>query len=390
MDVHEQLITVKIEDIAFGGDGVGRLADGRIVFVPYTAVGDVARVRVVRQQRRHARGELEELLTPGPARVEPPCAYYGTCDGCRYQHIDAAAALSHKTQQLKEILQRIGGIADVPDVDPVVASPQPYGYRNKLKLRRSGKGYGYLAADNRTVVPIDRCEIADSAINEALAATRSTLRDETVTFRVDATGSVHHYGDTGTDALWLTEPLGDGNMMVPLTGFCQVNPAVGGQLVDWVRRQFAETPTTHLIDLYAGVGVFAIVLAPDAETVCAVESQAVAVAAAKANAEARGLQNITFVERRVDRNISEVFEGCDATATTIVLDPPRQGCGRGVIEKIAQFAPHRLIYVSCNAATLARDIGTLATAMALERLALFDMFPQTAHFESVAVFRALP
>ena len=282
MDVNEQLITVKIEDIAFGGDGVGRLADGRVVFVPYTAVGDVVHVRVVRQQRRYARGEVEQLLTPGPARAEPPCAYYGTCNGCRYQHIDGAAALSHKTQQLQEILQRIGGIADAPDVDPVVASPQPYGYRNKLKLRRSGKGYGYLAADNRTVVPIERCEIADSAINGALAAARPTLRDETVTFRVDATGTVHYYGDTGTDALWLTESLGDGNMMVPLTGFCQVNPAVGSQLVDWVRRQFAATPTTHLIDLYAGAGVFAIVLAAVAETVCAVESQAAAVAAAKA------------------------------------------------------------------------------------------------------------
>ncbi|MBV1917692.1 MAG: TRAM domain-containing protein, partial [Sphingomonadaceae bacterium] len=194
--------TITIDDVAFGGDGVGRMADGRVVFVPYTTVGDRVRVKVTRSKKRFVRAEIEAVLESAPTRVTPPCPFYTRCVGCQYQHIDPAEVIDLKAKQLRGLLQRVGSLGEIPDIDPIVASPSSYGYRNKLKVHKTQHGFGFYGADNKTVVPITSCAIAAPAIGAALA--NLDAAGDTLTLRLDADGTVHKFTDKDSAATRIT------------------------------------------------------------------------------------------------------------------------------------------------------------------------------------------
>lgn len=377
--------TILIDDVAFGGDGVGRMPDGRVVFVPYTTIGDRVRVQVMRSQKRFVRAEIDEVVEAAQSRVTPACPFYTRCDGCKYQHIASTDAVDLKIKQLRGLLQRVGSLGAIPDIDPIVASPSAYGYRNKLKVHKADHGFGFYRADNKTVLPITSCAIAAPAINAAFATLDAAAT--TNTLRLDATGTVHRFTGGETTATRITERLDEGELAVPLTGFFQVNPEVGRSLVTWVRSYFADYSTSSVVDLYAGVGAFALALGDLAERVRAVESDVAAVAAAGDNARAWGLSNIDIIADSVEAAVPAVFAGLSPETTTVVIDPPRTGCRPQVLDAIRTFGPEQIIYVSCNAATLARDLKALTAeaGYCVKRLAFFDMFPQTTHFETVAV-----
>ena len=245
-------LKIEIHDVAYGGDGVGRLADGRAVFVPFSAVGDRLLARLATQHRRFARGTIEKVLEPGPNRAEPRCPYYGECGGCCGQHLTAGEQVRLKVGQLRAVLARIGGMRQLPPVEEARPAPEVYGYRNKIALKPvlSGArvtGWGYTRRDNLSILPIESCPIARPELNTRLAALRASgeaarlpargkPEAEKLVLRRSSSGEVLAFR-IPPDTL-LTERVLDLSLRVPAGGFFQVNPPVLDRLAGWLREAY--------------------------------------------------------------------------------------------------------------------------------------------------------
>lgn len=399
----EQTGVVEIADLAFGGEGVARLPDGCVLFVPFTLPGEQVRVEVVSRHKRFARGQLLELLRPAPERVPPPCPLFGRCGGCQYQHLEYGAQVRAKAAQLQATLRRVGGFTALPEPLPVQPCPLPYGYRNKLCLEAvrtpQGLAYGFYALDNTTLLPVAACPLAMPALNATLAeslaspeaARNAALRTpQPLVLRQPLHGPARWFFDAATVAGESVEEEVLGTpARVPLAGFWQVNPAVAQRLFGTVREWYAAAPLPRLVDAYAGAGTFALALGAACATRVVIEENADAVAAARQNLRTAGLlEGARLVAGRAEAVLPVVLaEATPAVRreTAVLLDPPRGGCRPELLAALGRWPVRRLFYVSCDAATLSRDLRQLAAAgYRLERLALFDMFPQTAHFETAA------
>lgn len=388
----------EIRAIAYGGDGVATLPEGMTVFIPFAAVGDRLRVRVTERRRRFARAQIEAVLQPGRGRAEPPCPYYGICGGCRYQHLTPEEQVRIKIEQLQGLLTRVGGRRALPAVEAAEPAPAPYGYRNKITLAPvfAGTrlaGWGYTALDNVTVIEIDHCPIAHAELNARLAellARRESerlpahRRDDPLVLRRAGDGQVLAF--CAAPETLLRETVLGRPFRVPAGSFFQVNAPVLDRLATWLRAAYAPLAGGPLVDAYCGSGVFALTLADlAAGEVIGIESDAEAVGRATENAQgAPG--RVRFIAAEVERQLDAVLRGLPAAErATVLLDPPRTGCDERVTEALLRRRPQAVLYVSCEPSTLARDLQRLGEAYRLERLAFFDMFPQTAHFETVAV-----
>ena len=399
-EVHE----LEITDVGYGGDGVGHLEEGIAVFVPFTAVGDRVRVRLTERRKRFARGEVLKILSPGSDRTEPECKYFGRCGGCAYQHLTVEAELQLKLKQLRDLLTRIGGFQDLPEISPVVQSPQHLGYRNRLTLHpiriESEKvHYGYVGVDGKSRVDIRECPLAMPAVSKYIMsigrhkwARKNASRDrpKPASIRVDSRGDRQlWFGRPPANIPWPHEELDDGSVIrVPLGSFTQVNPEVGKALLAWLRKHTLDNPTDAFVDAYCGAGAFALAAAPQTKLVYGLELDQTAMQAARVNAESLELDNCVWIDGDVAAMLGGVLDGTGASGSVrLLLDPPRGGCDQAVIDLILATPPDEIVAVSCNASTLARDLAKLKDAYDLVDLALFDMFPRTAHFEAVAVLK---
>ncbi|MBT3375278.1 MAG: class I SAM-dependent RNA methyltransferase [Lentisphaerae bacterium] len=399
-------VELTIGDVAFGGDGVSRTSDGCVVFVPSTTIGDSVRAEVVSSHRHFSRAVVRELLTPGPGRCEPACPFYGRCGGCRYQHIDHATQVELKKGQLLELLRRVGRLGSVPDVDPIVPCPTPFGYRNRLRLQafRPTAGddrleYGFCELDNETLFPVDKCPLASAEVNAVLApaqrsnwARKNTTRPHPfdLSVRRDSTGrTVFFFGRAPRAFTWLTESVLGNPVRVPAGGFWQTNPAVAESLFKTVSEWFSAAPTPYLIDAYSGVGALSLAVGGAAKRRWLIERDPGAAEAASHNHTELGISSVTSMHGATEKVLPGLMSqlGERLTETTLLLDPPRSGCAGRLVEGLAASSFARILYVSCNPATLARDLGKMVSedGYRLRRLALFDMFPQTAHFEVAAL-----
>jgi tRNA/tmRNA/rRNA uracil-C5-methylase (TrmA/RlmC/RlmD family) len=399
----DNFVEIEIRDVAYGGDGVGRLDDGRVVFVPFSAVGDRLLARLATQHRRFARGTIEKLLEPGASRVEPRCPYYGECGGCCGQHLAADEQVRLKVGQLRGVLARIGGVRQLPPVDEARPAPEVYDYRNKIALRpaMSGvrlSGWGYTRRDKVSVLPIESCPIARPELNARLAELRASGEAATwpsrqkpesdkLVLRRSSAGEVLAFR-VPPDTL-LTEKVLDLSLRVPAGGFFQVNPPVLDRLAGWLREAYRGLSVETLVDGYCGCGVFALCLArfTGGKTV-GIESDRASIRCAEENARAAGLAQCRFVAGAVEDHLESALKSApDLNRAAVLLDPPRAGCSAEALEAIARRAPGTIILLSCNPATLARDLARLRVGQSydLGRLALFDMFPQTAYFEAAAI-----
>jgi 23S rRNA (uracil1939-C5)-methyltransferase len=398
------LVDLDIESIAAGGDGVART--GRlVVFVPRTAPGDVARVRL-RRGRHFARGTLEGIVRPGPDRIEPPCAHYtrDRCGGCQLQHVSYAGQLGAKRGIIHDALRRIGHRdVEAPQVRP---SEAPWRYRRKLTLtvRRTGAGWvgGLHAYDN----PVDVFRLADCPITDeqVLVVWREVFRaaryyPDAATFRAavrlvaDQAVLVVEGGKRWPSArrffeavpslaaLWW-EPDGDRRRLVAErtivpggASFGQVNTEVARALRDYVVERARAHAPRHLVDAYAGTGETALPLATSGVRVTALELDPEAVAACNSRLPAGS----RAIAGRVEDLLASVLP-----ADVVILNPPRAGVHKVVTTTLAAAdpPPGAVIYVSCNPATLARDLTRLPSYRIASLLG-FDMFPQTAHVETV-------
>jgi 23S rRNA (uracil1939-C5)-methyltransferase len=366
-------LTVCIEDIAFGGEGVARVNDF-VLFVPLVALGEEVEVEVTEVKKRFARARLLRVLKESPKRVQPPCRYFGICGGCQYQHIDYAEQLELKRKQIGDLFQRVGRFS--PEViAPVIPCPQPYGYRNRIMIRsqwdkfKQGLNIGFIRADSRLVADIEECQIAEPAINEQIKHVRA-----------------HPPPKGGLKVVLRVMPE---KWQVPPDSFFQNNFYLLPKLVEVVRECLAQSGARFLVDAYCGVGFFSIELGEGVECFVGTELDAQAIKAARQNAKAHGRTNGEFLLGRTEDLLPSILSRFEPAATTVILDPPRTGCPAETLELLHRSGPAQIIYVSCHPATLARDLNVLCgqNVFELRKVMPLDMFPQTQHVECVADLR---
>jgi len=346
-------VDLQIEDIAFGGKGVGR-EQGKVVFVPFTIDGELVTAKITREKKQMAEAEVVDLKTRSNQRVDPPCPYFGQCGGCAYQHIDYPHQLEIKSRQVRNVLQRIGKLKYVP-VHPIIPSPLAYAYRNRITVHADNGVIGYFRRDSHRLVDVEQCPIAMEEVNRELTDLRQrNVPDGHYTLRAKSGPRI----------------------------FSQTNDGVGNALRDLIVGLVPPNQEL-LVDAYCGAGFFAKALIDKFQRIAGIDWDRFAIAAAKENAT----EKETYIAGDVEIGLRSALQDCDADKTVLILDPPATGLTVGVRETILDVAPATLIYVSCNPATLARDIGYLRQRFEVQSITPLDMFPQTAEIEVVAELR---
>jgi 23S rRNA (uracil1939-C5)-methyltransferase len=407
------LAEVRIQRIAAGGDGVGRLADGRVVFVPRSAPGDLVRLRDLRSARRFARARVAAIVEPSPDRVEPRCAHYTAeeCGGCQLQHLAMPAQRAARGAFVGDALRRLGrlDVAD-PELEP---ADRDFGYRAKLTLT-AGPGarrIGLHRLDRADAVfELERCHLAADPLMElwtVLRRERALLPPglDRLVLRLDRAGGRHVIAAVRGSVVWtraavlsraleqqgvpaalwwqpeggVARVLAGGAGGTPAPVFEQVNPVMGDRVRAFALDRLGPVAQARVWDLYAGIGETTAALAAAGAQVESVERDARAVA----HAEAAGPP-----ARRHAAAAEAVISRLDQP-DLVVTNPPRTGMDPGVTAEIAARQPRRLVYISCDPATLARDIARLGSRFRLAEVRAFDLFPQTAHVETVSVLDSL-
>ncbi len=366
------LLTIRIDSLAYGGSGVGRV-EGRVFFVPYAAPGDLLEVRVVEDRGSFARAGIVRIVEPGPSRRDPACRHFGECGGCAWQHVAYETQVAEKERALLESVRRIAGIE--PPLRPVVRSPREYGYRSRTRLRVGPRGeIGYYAAGSHRLVDVEECPILDEALEARLGALRSSLRGKPAPDGKEIVLQREERGEV-VDS-WAAESRDP--------GFRQANEAVNRLLRARIREIVAERAPRGILDLYCGDGNVSLPLAREAGSVLGLDADSVAIGKARSSARALGLSNAVYRCSTVEAARSELSAASEAF-DCLIADPPRRGL-RELTAFVASLRVPLLVYVSCSPPALARDLRELvARGYRVESIEPFDMFPQSYHLEALAV-----
>ena len=394
---HKQFVPPEREYAPLTLDGMAPLGDCYARFEEQTInvfgglPGERVVARIVRYRRRRRRfvsGIVERVLSASPHRVAPPCPLFGPCSGCQWQHVSYDHQLTLKREAVENEIRRYSDLDGVA-VAPTIPSPQPFNYRNHARFTvRRGGSLGFSNRITRRFVPVDECMLMTPGINDALAELQGKCAETTqlsVRYGIN-TGDYlvqptlqNPDVDLSSGQTHYSEELLGHRFRVASPSFFQVNTHQAERMANLVRDRLGLTGVETLLDAYAGVGTFAVLLAGDAGRVIAVEESSAAVRDAALNAES--VSNVEFVEAKTE----VALETLDTPVDAVILDPPRAGCAPSVLTALARLAPRRVVYVSCDPSTLARDLAVLAgggmTVLSVEPL---DMFPQTYHVETVA------
>jgi 23S rRNA (uracil1939-C5)-methyltransferase len=378
-----ELLELTIDELAAGGDGVGRAHDGRVVFVPFTAPGDRVRVRVERAHARFLNAKVDALLEPSPHRSDPVCAVFGSCGGCAWQHVEYAAQLDAKVKIVRDAFERIAGAA-VPAQLAITPSPAEYGYRSRARVFVEGGRVGFRRRRSHTLCESDRCPILAPPLQQELARLAGSKTAPDGEWELvagdDSSRAVELGADSGERVGWR---LGADRYEVSAGVFAQSNAGLFEPLAAAVVG--AAGAGALACDFFAGAGFFTLGLARRFERVLALESNRAAARDLDHNLAVAGLSNVRVSAARLEHALRDgSLDGERPDA--IVLDPPRTGLPPDSSDALAQLAPSRIVYLACDPATQARDVGYLiGSGYRLARLEAFDLFPQTPHVESLAV-----
>ena len=440
-----QLVEVSITDLSDTGEGVGRLG-GRVIFVPDTVTGDRALIRLVRVKSNYATGKLHQLLEPSPHRIRPKCIVADKCGGCQWQHIADQYQQQAKHKLVVQALERIGGFTSIT-VAPILTGDSSLAYRNKATypLKRSSTGQvqaGYYQKGSHQLINLNQCPVQDSRLNPLLAEIKQDIEQMgwSVYDERRHQGRLRHLSlriGRRTGEMLLTLIATDWNLRdldaqaqkwltryPKLVGVCmnrnpnrsnvifgeetrcvagqpclreefaglefqlgsetffQVNTEAAEALLNVIVEQLALSGDEVLVDAYCGIGTFTLPLAQQVRQVIGLEVQATSVEQAQMNAQHNGITNVTFQAGAVETLLPQL----GITPDIVLLDPPRKGCDRAVIETLLHTLPKRIVYVSCKPATLARDLKLLCQTggYQLTHIQPADFFPQTSHVECAA------
>ena len=413
-----ELTQVRFEKMVYGGECLGRLPDGRAVFVPFVLPGELADVEITENKERFARGRVLELLEASPNRVTPPCPYFSICGGCHYQHLGYAQQLSLKKGLVEDQLLRIGKFSDLPEIQ-ITASPTPFGYRNQAQFHptraedaETTPRLGFKRAASDEVLPIEKCLLIPDEMNELLSQIEMDVDSgiARVGMRLDSDGEVMLVFEGETDEppeLFIDLPVSStylspdgrslnlgGNdalvyrvlgkeFLVSPESFFQVNLPVAQEMVSHVLTLIEGRENLSILELYSGVGLFSRFLAPHAKSLTAIESSPSACFDFAGNLDE--FENISLYEGAVESLLPEILEQIKPV-DLVVLDPPRSGLHAKARQALIDLNPREIIYISCDPSTLARDLKQLKEAgYSLHSVHAFDIFPQTAHVETIVV-----
>jgi len=408
---HIQEYEITPTTFVYGGEALARLPDGRAVFIPYAFPNEDLRIRLVEEKERYARGEIVEIIKASPLRITPRCAHFGECGGCHYQHITYEEQLKIKKNIFVDQLIRMGKMTD-PPVKKIVPSPQEWNYRNQIQLHMSREGeLGFLRHRSNQVVPIQECHLPTESLNQIWPSLnlefipgldRINLRageegqdtlvvlessdPEPIEFSVDMSLSAVHRGPGGEIVLagddFTVIPIHDYPFVVSAGSFFQVNNQVAELIVDFLLERLPLKEDSLLLDVYCGVGLFSAFLAPRVGKVIGIESDPNAGEDFLYNLA--GYENVDFYDIPAEK----VLPFLDLKPDIILLDPPRAGISKTVLDSVVSLDPDLITYISCDPATLARDADRFKKqGYLLQESTLFDMFPQTFHIESVNIFQ---
>lgn len=403
-------VTLRLESLVHGGDSIGR-HEGQVVFVPFGIPGELVVVEIIEQHTGYARGRIIEVPEPSPDRVTAPCPYFGVCGGCQWQHMRYEAQLDAKRRIVEEQLRRIGGFSDSP-VRPTLGMLDPWHYRNQARFSARRDGHlGFTRIDHHRFLQIDYCLIMQPPINEALAQLQGQAagpRLHQVAVRAGAyTGDrlVNPRIGDGETPVESGQPSFRERMLgheftISPSSFFQVNtkpeprdlrsvvmdaPEQVSQaelLVLLAKDRLRLSGTERVVDAYCGVGAFALALAPHCAEVIGIEESASSLKDARLNQQ--GIPNVTFIQAKTEA----VLPNIERPVHAVVIDPPRAGCKPEVLRAILDLRPASVFYVSCEPATLARDLRVLVDGgFRLEEVQPVDLFPQTYHIESCTTLR---
>lgn len=410
MNEKKEQFVIELIAPVYGGECMGRLPDGRAVFVPYSLPGEQVRIELVEEKRGFARARLVEVVRPSVERIQPKCVHFGVCGGCQFQHTGYENQLKLKKAVVIDQLERIGGIAN-PPVDDVVPSPAAWNYRNTVQFHLSAEGrLGYQGWGTHAVVPISECHLPEAALNEVWpqldleplpGIERIELRqgaDDEVLLALEGSEptapeldielpiSAVHLSPAGKLILagedYLVMEVRGRAFKVSAESFFQVNTAQADAMVRHLLSMLSLKKTDTLLDVYCGVGLFSAFLAPRVKRCIGVE-----LSAAACDDYAVNLDEYDNVELYVG-SAEQVLPSLEVKPDVVVVDPPRAGIERAALDAIVNLQPHTIAYVSCDPATLARDLKRLISAdYRIEQITPFDMFPQTYHVETMVLMK---
>jgi 23S rRNA (uracil1939-C5)-methyltransferase len=405
-------LIVRLEKWAYGGETLGRLGDGRAVFVPFTLPGERVRLRLVEEKRGFARGELLEVLEPSPQRVEPKCRHFGRCGGCHYQHLSYPAQLAAKEQILHDQLTRIGGLPD-PPVAPAVPSPDAWYYRNHLQFHLTDEGRpGFIAwsvpGEQAGPFAIQECHLPAGPLGalwpeldfepgapfERVALRLGADEDLMLVLEAEEPAPPEVEVQAGISVVHLLAGqalvlAGDDHLVIEVLGrrfrvsagsFFQVNTAMAAEMVKHL-LEVLPLPQARIVDVYCGVGLFSAFLAPHCRQLTGVELSPPACVDFETNLA--GYDHVELYEADAGQALPHLQPGPEI----LLVDPPRAGLDRRALQAVLDLQSETLAYISCDPSTLARDARhLLAGGYRLRRVTPFDLFPQTYHIESISLF----
>lgn len=400
---------VRLSSLAYGGSAFGRLEDGRAVFVPLALPGELVRARAVEEKTGFVRAELEAVLEASPERIPPRCRHFGVCGGCHYQHMPYSLQLESKRSILSEQLTRIGGI-ESPDVSPVVHG-EPWGYRNHIQFHLCEDGrLGYMPRRGAQPFAVQECHLPEDTLAQAWPSLdfEAMPEVERIGLRAGQEEDIQIILEGREDAvpevlvedfpysvvhLSAAEPVTlvgsnfvfmkvlERELRVSAGAFFQVNITVAEKMVQHMLELLPLGRFDLLLELYSGVGLFSAFLAPRVKRMVAVENSPSACADFEVNLDE--FDNVDLYEAPVEMALRSLSLHPDV----ILVDPPRAGLERSVLDRIVEMTPELLVYVSCDPATLGRDARRLARGgYRLQQATPFDMFPQTYHIESISLW----
>lgn len=362
-------IIVHLDTMTYGGEALGRHA-GKAIFVTGGLPGEVVRVAITDERKNFARGQVIEVLEPSPDRTAPRCPHFGfdahACGGCHWQHIDYAAQLRFKRDIVRDQLRRPGKVEDAP-VRETIPSPAVWAYRNHAQFSVTPDGrVGFQAARSHRVIPIDECHVVQPEILAWLQTNRRVADSANRRMSIRTPHTEFH--------------IRDAVFHVSADSFFQVNTSLIEPLIDQVLSRLERRADQTIVDAYCGVGLFSRFIAPQAGRVIGIESSRSAMADARVNLAA--FDQIELLTGAVE----DVLPRLDVPIDAIVVDPPRAGCAPAVLQAVIDRPIDRVVYVSCDPATLARDVRVLLDhGYALIEVQPIDLFPHTYHIETVTL-----